>query len=716
MNTKIARLLCGVGVVITMPGFLIPVVGRAQQTSSTEQSLFQKIPDYLKDDLVLYYCFDQGGGEKVNDLSGNGNHGQLQGVRCRSEGKVGAGGFFDGVDDYVRVENVDLEAFTFAAWVKTSTSRINNRRVFLFDSGDDSFFAVQGATGGDVEFNTVIWTEDENEWEDEGVETGDRIVEENTWTHIVATFDGTKAGIYFNGRLIQTREFTRKGFTGTLYIGGIQAHNGELWEGAIDEVAIFNRALFAAEVKFLYHPDGENPLVELKAYCESGGKQSRKMLDILQRVTKAMQEQGEADAEPQSARGIARFYEIRKESADKINWEKEEEERIIQFQFKGNSSRSDIFSGRAGKPRQLESIFAESPEYGIRYYGDDVHIEDNEIGIFHRELGYDMHPETFSTFRGLAPAEFLSRYTKWAEKVGGQLSMTLTDQGALKFELEYTGEEPGERATLTARIDLTPPARFLSFVESSENYEGAGSKTYIQYHVHWQWHGARCYIRQAEFTKEEAEFDDEDHPDQLCHRYWHQKVEVLAYDAKAAIPDRAFTLPGLALKSDTDIRDRVRKAEYSLEDVLSGRIQPGLWFKSLVGKRLPEPSAFGDNWIDVAIQSRMLLACFFDMNQRPSRRCILQLAKQAKQLREKDVTIVAIQASKVSGKALADWIEQNDVPFPVGAIEADVAKTRFAWGVRSLPWLILTDRERVVRAEGFPLSELDENIKEISRR
>ena len=717
MNTKIARLLCGVGAVITMPGFLAPVAGRAQQARGTEQSLFQKMPDYLKDDLVLYYCFDQAGGEKVNDLSGNGNQGQLQGVRCRSEGKVGAGGFFDGVDDYVRVENVDLEAFTFAAWVKTSTSRINNRRVFLFDSGDDSFFAVQGAIGGDMEFNIAIQRQGENEWEDQGVDTGDKELQEGVWTHIVATFDGTRAGIYFNGQLIQMKGVARNGFSGTLYIGGIQTHRGEFWHGAIDEVAVFRRALFAAEVQHLYNPSENNPLVELKSYCEAGENKPQKLFDILERVVSAIETESRAGSDLRSGRGIAHFREIRKETTDKDKWEKEEqEERIIQFQFKGDCSRSDIFAGRRGGTKQLDAVFAENPEYGIRCSGDDVEIEDNKIGIFHREIGYDMHPETFNRFYGIELVRFLSRFTQWAQKMNLRLSVTLSDEGILQFEYERRADEPNERANFKARIDASYPARFLSVVESSENYEGLGSKTHIEYHVYWQWYGSDCYMKEAEFTKKESEFDNADRPDQLCHRYWQQKVEVLAYEAQAAIPDRAFTISGLPLEEDADIRDRIRKSEYSLNDVLSGRIKPGRQYKSLVGAKLPNLSMFIGDAFDTLMQTKMILICFFDMNQRPSRRCVLQLAEQTEPLQEKGVTIIAVQASKVSEKALTGWIEKNNVPFPMGAIEADVAEARFAWGVRSLPWLILTDRERVVRAEGFPLRELDENIKEISRR
>jgi len=34
-------------------------------------------------------------------------------------------------------------------------------------------------------------------------------------------------------------------------------------------------------------------------------------------------------------------------------------------------------------------------------------------------------------------------------------------------------------------------------------------------------------------------------------------------------------------------------------------------------------------------------------------------------------------------------------------------------GIRALPWLILTDKEQIVQAEGFSMNELDEKIKAI---
>ena len=70
-----------------------------------------------------------------------------------------------------------------------------------------------------------------------------------------------------------------------------------------------------------------------------------------------------------------------------------------------------------------------------------------------------------------------------------------------------------------------------------------------------------------------------------------------------------------------------------------------------------------------------------------------------------------MQASKIDEETLNQWKQKNNVSFPVGMISSDAEKTRFAWGVQSLPWLLLTDAEHIVRAEGFAVNELGDKIK-----
>jgi hypothetical protein len=86
------------------------------------------------------------------------------------------------------------------------------------------------------------------------------------------------------------------------------------------------------------------------------------------------------------------------------------------------------------------------------------------------------------------------------------------------------------------------------------------------------------------------------------------------------------------------------------------------------------------------------------------------LAARAAQLREKGVEIVAVHAAKVEDGALNQWVEKNKIPSKMGTVVGDIDKTKSAWGVTSLPHLILTDKKHIVVAEGFSLGDLDQQV------
>ena len=136
---------------------------------------------------------------------------------------------------------------------------------------------------------------------------------------------------------------------------------------------------------------------------------------------------------------------------------------------------------------------------------------------------------------------------------------------------------------------------------------------------------------------------------------------------------------------------------------------------SLTGKQLPDFQDFNIDLSPADANEKMLVVCFWDMNQRPSRNSMTRLAKQAEQLKDKSVAVVAIHASKVDEKKLDEWINKYNIPFPVGIIRNDEEKTRFNWGVQSLPWLILTDKNHVVSASGFSVTELDDKIQSMQQ-
>lgn len=154
----------------------------------------------------------------------------------------------------------------------------------------------------------------------------------------------------------------------------------------------------------------------------------------------------------------------------------------------------------------------------------------------------------------------------------------------------------------------------------------------------------------------------------------------------------------------TRVWDKIRNLKYMV-----GFYGP-IVSEPLRGKSLPELDEFGIELTTAHANYMRILVCFFDMEQEPSRNCIMQLSKIAQELKEKGVTIAAVQASKIEQAKLDEWVKGNDIDFPVGMIQQDEEETRFNWGVRSLPWLILTDRQHIVRSQGFGIDDVEERF------
>jgi hypothetical protein len=131
---------------------------------------------------------------------------------------------------------------------------------------------------------------------------------------------------------------------------------------------------------------------------------------------------------------------------------------------------------------------------------------------------------------------------------------------------------------------------------------------------------------------------------------------------------------------------------------------------SLKGKPLPDLAAV-ELGGDTAPAGKPVLLCLFDIEQRPSRRFVKLLAEQHDALRQKGLTVLGLQATVATVDSFKEWKDGNPVPFPVGRLAEKADKTKWASEVESLPWLILTDGNRRVTAEGFAIEELDAKLK-----
>jgi hypothetical protein len=132
---------------------------------------------------------------------------------------------------------------------------------------------------------------------------------------------------------------------------------------------------------------------------------------------------------------------------------------------------------------------------------------------------------------------------------------------------------------------------------------------------------------------------------------------------------------------------------------------------SLMDKPLPSLEKLGAKLGPAQVGNKRILVCFWDMNQRPSRNCVHRLDRKARLLSGEGVFVVLVEAGSADDVALKDWVRKQKITLPIGRIREKVDEALRNWGVRSLPWLILTDKKHIVRAGGFGIEELDEIMK-----
>ena len=131
-------------------------------------------------------------------------------------------------------------------------------------------------------------------------------------------------------------------------------------------------------------------------------------------------------------------------------------------------------------------------------------------------------------------------------------------------------------------------------------------------------------------------------------------------------------------------------------------------------KGSPLPDLTSVNLVaNAAPASQPVLLCLFDAGQRPSRHVISQLNEQAAALKEKKVCVIGVQAAVITDEGFNAWKDAKPVSIPVGRVLEKSAKTKWATSTSALPWLVLTDANHKVVAEGFSLDELDAQIQKV---
>ncbi len=196
--------------------------------------------------LVAAYGFSEGSGTTTADQSGLGNVGAISGAAWTAAGRFGNALSFDGTNDWVTVPDaasLDVTAgMTLEAWVRP-TALGSWRTVLLKEQPSYYAYALYGDTGTNVPSGNAFIGGDVDV-------RAPAALALNTWTHLAATYDGTALRVYVNGTSVAQELITGPiaTSTGPLRIGGNNVWP-EWFQGQIDEVRVYNRALTAAELQ-----------------------------------------------------------------------------------------------------------------------------------------------------------------------------------------------------------------------------------------------------------------------------------------------------------------------------------------------------------------------------------------------------------------------------------------------------------------------------------
>ncbi len=201
--------------------------------------------------LAGWWKFDESSGDIAADSSGNANHGSLSAtnIKWTEEGWINGALNFIGADNYVSVPDSPtlnpVEEISITAWLKptwTGNNRIlqkgpvDNQYRLLREFGDNFIFHLSGLSNdrlGNIPCPPG-----------------------GQWTHVAAVYDGTSMKVYYNSKLAGEKATSGALSTsaGPLYIGTKHpgAPSGDEYNGIIDELRLYSRALTESEVALIY--------------------------------------------------------------------------------------------------------------------------------------------------------------------------------------------------------------------------------------------------------------------------------------------------------------------------------------------------------------------------------------------------------------------------------------------------------------------------------
>ncbi len=199
--------------------------------------------------LVACYQMDEGSGNVLLDGSMYGKDAGIYGTPVWVAGKTGQAIDFSGTGQYaIAPDSAPLDvtdAVTITGWIRPE--KVANQIILKKTIGTTaSGFGLSLGSNNKISFQINGGTSTVQSLTNYATDG-------TTWQHVAATFDGTNLKIYINGILDNTTAVASTAITpNTTALGiGAQSDGTTLYQGALDDVRIFNRAMTMGEIQAL---------------------------------------------------------------------------------------------------------------------------------------------------------------------------------------------------------------------------------------------------------------------------------------------------------------------------------------------------------------------------------------------------------------------------------------------------------------------------------
>jgi len=202
----------------------------------------------LEKKLVAYYKFD----DNLKDSSNNENDLENSSSIFYEEGKVGNALQLRGGERVFRdwpLKPAFADQISIAAWVKPQEYSTYSTIVHGSAKSDDDWCRAFWL-GISTTYNMTYWKQ--------GGTCGDLVAYTpelglNKWTHIVSVFEGSERHLYVNGKKRDSDKTSHRFILNKGLIIGITGDGGRFFNGTIDEVRIYDKALGEDEIESLYN-------------------------------------------------------------------------------------------------------------------------------------------------------------------------------------------------------------------------------------------------------------------------------------------------------------------------------------------------------------------------------------------------------------------------------------------------------------------------------